>query len=343
MPSRRWPRPAPSPGWVGGPVTITATIEGHSGTAQVTVVQAAVATVSVTPPASTIAAGASVQLNAELRDDQGNVLTGRAITWSTSDALRASVSNTGLVTGLLPGGPVTILATSEGRSGSAQVTVTAAPASKVAFVVQPTTTTAGNAITPAVQVEIQNTLGGRVTTSSATVTLSLASNPGSGTLGGTVSVAAVNGIATFATLTINRPGVGYRLAAASTGLAGATSGAFTVSPGAPASLRFIVPPSDVTAGIAIAPAIQVELLDVEGNRATGATSLVSLSLDNNPGGATLSGDASVEAVNGVATFSDLRLDQAGTGYTLVAASAGLPGVTSSAFAVVAGDLPGSSS
>ena len=320
---------------IGGPVTITATIEGLSGAGQVTVVEAAVATVSVAPPTASIPAGTTVQLSAELKDDQGNVLTGRAVTWSTSDALRASVSNTGLVTGLLPGGPVTILATSEGRSGSAQVTVTPAPPSKVAFVVQPSSVEAGEAITPAVQVEIQNLLGGRVTTSSATVTLSLADNPGSATLGGTVSVAAVNGLATFSNLTLNRPAVGYRLAAASTGLTGATSNAFTVTSGPPVSLRFVVQPSDVTAGNAIAPAIQVELLDAQGNRATGAAQ-VSMSIGNNPGGATLNGTTSVSAVNGLATFSALRLNQAGNGYTLVAASAGLTGATSSGFDVVAG-------
>ena len=47
--------------------------------------------------------------------------------WSTSDATRATVSVTGRVTGAAPGGPVSILATSEGRSGSAQVTVNPLP------------------------------------------------------------------------------------------------------------------------------------------------------------------------------------------------------------------------
>lgn len=320
---------------VGGPVTITATIEGVSGAAQVTVVEAAVATVTVSPPTSSIAAGTTVQLSAVLRDEQGNVLTGRAVTWSTSDGLRASVSNTGLVTGLLAGGPVTILATSEGRSGSAQVTVTPAPPAKVAFLVQPSTVTVGEVMTPPVQVEIQNILGGRVTNSSATVRLSLAENPGSATLGGTVSVAAVNGVATFSSLSLNRPGQGYRLAAASSGLTGATSSAFNVNAGAPASLRFVDQPDDARAGGDIGP-VSVELLDGSGNRATGSTAQVALSLGNNPGGATLNGDVSVNAVAGVATFTGLSLNTAGNGYTLDAASAGLPAATSSAFDITAG-------
>ena len=112
---------------VGGPITITATIEGKDGSAQISVVDAAVATITVSPPTSTIPVGSTVQLQAVLRDDQGNVLAGRAVLWSTSDATRATVSGTGLVTGVSPGGPVTILATSEGRSGSAQVTLNPLP------------------------------------------------------------------------------------------------------------------------------------------------------------------------------------------------------------------------
>ncbi len=112
---------------IGGPVTITATIEGQQGTAEVTVVSAAVATVTVSPPSSTIPVGSTVQLAAVLRDDQGTVLNGRAVLWSTSDPARATVTTSGLVTGRAPGGPVTIVATSEGRSGSAQVTVSPLP------------------------------------------------------------------------------------------------------------------------------------------------------------------------------------------------------------------------
>lgn len=318
----------------GGPVTVTATIEGQVGTAQVTVVNAAVATVTVTPATSTIAAGSTVQLSAVLRDDQGNVLTGRAILWSTTDAVRASVSNTGLVTGL-SAGPVSILATSEERTGSADVTITPAPGVRVVFLVQPTTTAAGANITPAVQVEIQNTFGARVTTSSASVTLSLAANPGAGTLSGTTTVNAVNGVATFSNLRINQPAAGYTLAAASSGLSGATSSAFNIVAGPPASLRFVVQPGDVGAGQPIAP-IQVELLDSQGNVSTSATSQVTLDIGDNPGGATLSGVARVNAVAGVATFTGLSLNRVGGGYTLVAESGELPPAASNAFTVTAG-------
>ena len=53
---------------VGGPATITVTIEGKEASAQITVVDAAVATISVSPPTSTIPVGSTVQLQAVLRD-----------------------------------------------------------------------------------------------------------------------------------------------------------------------------------------------------------------------------------------------------------------------------------
>ena len=86
---------------------------------------APVASVSVSPTTATVGIGGTVQLTATPRDAGGTVLTGRTITWSTSDAALAAVNGSGLVTGVASGGPVTITAISEGQSGSAGVTVTA--------------------------------------------------------------------------------------------------------------------------------------------------------------------------------------------------------------------------
>lgn len=86
----------------------------------------AVATVTVTPSPATVSVGQPVQLTAITKDVNGNVLTGRVISWSTSNAAVANVTATGLVTGVEVGGPVTITATSEGTNGLAAVTVTAA-------------------------------------------------------------------------------------------------------------------------------------------------------------------------------------------------------------------------
>ncbi|PYP71541.1 MAG: hypothetical protein DMD41_12035, partial [Gemmatimonadetes bacterium] len=87
---------------------------------------APVATVTLSPASASLAVGATQPLTATLKDAAGNVLTGRSVTWATSNAAVATVSGSGLVSGLVVG-PATITATSEGRSGTAAITVTALP------------------------------------------------------------------------------------------------------------------------------------------------------------------------------------------------------------------------
>lgn len=78
---------------------------------------AAVATVTVTMASNVIEVGQSRQATATLRAANGTVLTGRTVTWQSSDPSKATVSSTGVVTAKKKGA-VTITATSEGRSGS---------------------------------------------------------------------------------------------------------------------------------------------------------------------------------------------------------------------------------
>jgi uncharacterized protein YjdB len=107
----------------GGPVVITATIDGQSGGASVTVIPAAVASVEVRPGVATVDYGGTLQLAALPRSARGDVLTGRLVQWASANPTQVSVSPTGLVTGLASGGPITITATIEGRSAGAAITV----------------------------------------------------------------------------------------------------------------------------------------------------------------------------------------------------------------------------
>jgi len=112
---------------------------------------------------------------------------------------------------------------------SATFNITPAAASRLVFTVQPTSTAAAATITPAVEVTAWDTFGNVATGFAGNVTLAIGSNPGRGTLGGTASVAAVAGVATFASLSINNAGVGYTLVAGAGGLAGATSVTFDIN------------------------------------------------------------------------------------------------------------------
>ena len=127
------------------------------------------------------------------------------------------------------------------------VTANFATATKVVFTTQPVTTTAG-ATMPTVRVAIQDAGSNTLLGSSASVTLAIGTNPGGGTLSGTTTVAAVNGVATFSNLSINKAGTGYTLTATSGALTSATSSAFNITPGAATKLAFGVQPSNTAAG-----------------------------------------------------------------------------------------------
>ena len=99
---------------------------------------------------------------------------------------------------------------------------------KVVFTAEPSNTAAGASITPAVQVSVEDANSNVVTSDNSNVTVAIGTNPGGGTLGGTLTVAAVNGVATFDNLSINKPGTGYTLTAADGSLSRATSAASTL-------------------------------------------------------------------------------------------------------------------
>src|SRR5437879_11860940 len=71
--------------------------------------------------------------------------------------------------------------------------------------------------------------------------------------------------------------------------------------------------------------------DALGKSATRFSGNVTVTLAANPTGGTLSGTTVVAASAGIATFSGLALNKAGTGYTMSATAAGQTGPTSTAF------------
>ena len=105
-----------------GSAGITATSEGHSASATVTVTLAPVASVTVSLARSSVAIGSRTQATATTRDPDGRLLVGRGITWSSDNVAVATVSGSGEVNGV-GSGTANIIATSEGISGSAAITV----------------------------------------------------------------------------------------------------------------------------------------------------------------------------------------------------------------------------
>jgi autotransporter-associated beta strand protein len=122
-------------------------------------------------------------------------------------------------------------------------------------------------------------------------------------------------------------------------MATGTSNSVAVAPGSATHLAFLGQPGDTTAGATIAPSVEVAVEDADNNVVTTDSSLVTVTLDSNPGGGTLSGTVTMMATSGVAAFSTLSLDKTGTGYTLTAADGSLAAATSSAFAILPGAVP----
>src|SRR5437867_2031311 len=233
---------------------------------------------------------------------------------------------------------LTATAPATGLSGgtSNDFSIAAGAATQLAFTVQPSNAVAGRTISPAVQVSARDAQGNLVTGFVGSVTMALGTNPGGSTLGGTTTVPAVSGVASFGNLSLDKVGTGYTLTAAAAGPTAATSNSFNVTAGAASQLVFTVQPAQPSAGATITPAVQVTVLDGQGNTATGFTGNVTVAFGSNPGGGTLAGTTTVAAVSGVASFASLSIAKVGTGYTLTAAAAGLPAATSAAFNVTPG-------
>jgi uncharacterized protein YjdB len=85
----------------------------------------AISSVFITPSAGTIAVGNTLQLiaTATYSDQSTSPLSGSEVGWTSSDTTVATVSNSGLVTGVSTG-TATITASSRGVSGTASITVT---------------------------------------------------------------------------------------------------------------------------------------------------------------------------------------------------------------------------
>src|SRR5207249_868371 len=214
----------------------------------------------------------------------------------------------------------TLAATGAGSATSAAFNITAGTATQLVFSAQPSTTAAGAVITPAVQVTAQDAQGNTATGFTGNVTVAIGTNPSTGTLAGTETVAAVAGVATIASVASDKVGTGYAVTA--TGAGSATSAAFNITAGTATALVFSVQPTTTVAGAAITPAVQVTARDGSGNTATGFTGNVTVAIGTNPGSGTLTGTATVAASAGVATFANLVIEHGGAGAPPKATGAG---------------------
>ena len=213
---------------------------------------------------------------------------------------------------------------------SATFTVTVGAPSQLVITTQPSGGVSGSALGVQPVVAIRDA-GGNQTGSTASVTASLAS--GTGTLSGTTTVAAVNGVATFTNLVITGTGP-HTLTFTSGALTAATSASFTVSAGAPSQLVMVTQPNGAVSGVAFTTQPVVELRSA--TNSVVPQSGVPVTVSRASGSGTLSGTLTVMTdASGRATFTNLAMTGVGA-HTLSFTSGSLTPATSASFTVTAG-------
>jgi hypothetical protein len=181
---------------------------------------------------------------------------------------------------------------------------------------QPANTTAGQ-ILASVVVQIEDPYGNYVSQSGTAITLSGVTLYSGTNPQNTDS----SGKATFNDLVIRQAGNTLAFTASGGSLTPATSANFNITAAAANKLAFTTDPSGGTGGIAWTTQPAVALQDQFGNTVTGTAQDVTLAIQNNAGpGGTMSGTTTVavDTGTGVANFTGLSVDKAGTGYTLTA-------------------------
>jgi len=346
----------------GGPYTVTATVSGVSLPAKFSLTDAAgpattIAVSSGSGQSATVHTAFASPLVAKVTDAYGNPLSGVTVTFAApgsgaSGTFAGSVNTAATnASGLATSRAFTANTTagtynvSASASGTGSVNFaesnTAGAAVHLVFATQPASGQKITAGSPtAFTVDVVDTYGNVESADNSTqVNLTVSANPGGSTLsctdaGGSGPVAVSGGVAAF-TCSLNKAGSGYTIGATSTPAHGtATTNAFTVVAASASKLVFTTqPPASTPASSTFSTSVSIE--DLFGNVVTGDTTTVTLSLSTNPCAGTLAGTTSHAAVAGVATFSNLQITTACTGYALQAADAADGPVTaiSSPFAI----------
>ena len=269
-------------------------------------VRGTVTSVQLSGGGASIMAGTTTTFSASARDATGAVVAGATFTWSSSAPTVATVSASGVVTGLAVG-TTTITASSGGASAATTVTVTPddTPASITLLPPGPQTLAAGTTLSLTATVRASD---GHVV-ASAPVTF----------ISSDLSVASVaNGVVIAAK-------AGTAVITATSGTVSATITIMvTVGPASVLALR--TQPGGAVAGAALTQQPVVDVRDKGGNLVTAAQGTVTAAIAT--GGGALSGTTTVPIVNGVATFTDLAINGVAGPRALIFTSAGLAPVTS---------------
>jgi len=288
-------------------------------------------------PATATAGGQLASITATVQDVYGNTVTSNTATRSivvksgpggfTAGSTRTVKAVEGVATfnnlALTKSGTYTfaVMTGSKTVATTGKIVIEPAAASKLVVTQSLKTATAGTVL-PALKVVIEDAYGNVVTSNPSSIMITVKTGPlgGSFAPSSTLTATAVKGIATFSNLFLNRSGT-YTFTATDGSLTSAITPSLVVKAAAASKLVMFQTPS--TGGVnSPLGAMKVAVVDAYDN-VTPTAKFVSLSISSGPAGGTFASGStrSIVPVNGLATFTNIKLGKAGT-YTLKA-SAGL--------------------
>lgn len=246
----------------------------------------------------------------------------------------AAVNGTAIFSGCSIGkaGTYTMTAAANGLSSaaSASFTVSAGPATRLAFTSSPSNSASSTAFATQPVIAVLDSFG-NTTVSTAAVTVAITTPAGASLTCASNPKVAVSGVATFSGCRIDRAG-SYTLTATASGLTSAVSGSFTISPGPATKVVFTMSPGASVHGVAFPTRPVVAIQDAGGNLVSTAV-LVTLTITTPTGGASLTCSSNpIITSGGIGTFVGCRIDRAGT-YTLTAGAFSLTSGVSASFVV----------
>lgn len=275
-------------------------------------------------PLSLDAAGATVQLTATVRDQNGQLITGAAIQWTTSAPTVATVSAAGLVTAVGEG-TAEISATTAGLTASVAVSVAISPVAPVKLAGDAQTGAAGSALPIPLQVKVVDRLGGPV--SGRAVTFAVAQ--GGGSLAPSTAMTGSDGVAS-AVWTVGTTALApNEVRATVAGLSAPAIFTATVVAGAAAQLAIAAgngQTAPVGAAVAVAPSVRVA--DTHGNPVTGVTVTFAVT----GGGGSVTGATATSNASGIAAAGAWTLGPTPGPNALTAVATGLPNASFTATA-----------
>jgi adhesin/invasin len=316
----------------GSTVNLTAkTVSGnvsHVGTYSV-MMQPKVETITISGDQPAIPVVTTRQLVAVLKDNEGTTLT-RPVSWSSSNTAVLSIdAATGLASAKTPGS-VTVTASSEGKSGTATVTVVPGPPAKILVNAGNNQSVAAGAPVP-IMPSVLVTDAGDNPIANVAITFAVAS--GGGTITGATTTTNASGIATLGSWTLGANAGPNSLTVTSPAISG-VSLTFQAAGGAGPAANVAVFAGDGqtgTAGGNIPNPPKVKVTDANGNFVAG----FAVTFAPGPNSGSVTGGSVVTDASGIATVGSWKLGGTPGPQTLTATASGLAGspVTFTATAV----------